>query len=93
MHPDDEYAMENEHDLGKSECWHILEASPDAKLIMGLSEGITRDEFLEKVYKKEFDGIFNIVSVKKGDTIHLRPGACARYFRGECFNMRTPGEF
>ena len=74
VHPDDEYAMKNEHDLGKSECWHILEASPDAKLIMGLREGITREEFLEKAYRKEFDDIFNIVSVKKGDTIHLKPG-------------------
>ena len=74
VHPDDEYAMRNENDLGKSECWHIIEASEDAKIIMGLNEGITREYFLEKVSRKEFDGIFNVMNVRKGDTIHLRPG-------------------
>ncbi|MGL6168236.1 MAG: type I phosphomannose isomerase catalytic subunit [Fusobacteriaceae bacterium] len=74
VHPDDEYALRVEGELGKSETWYVLEASPDATLILGTKEGITQENFLDKFEKKEFDHIFNIVSVKKGDFIDVKPG-------------------
>ena len=39
VHPSDEYALRVEGEFGKSESWYILEASEDAKLIMGLKTG------------------------------------------------------
>ncbi|MGL5057947.1 MAG: type I phosphomannose isomerase catalytic subunit [Fusobacteriaceae bacterium] len=74
VHPDDEYALRVEGEFGKSETWYVLEASPDATLILGTKEGITQENFLEKFEKKEFESIFNIVSVKKGDFIDVKPG-------------------
>lgn len=74
VHPDDEYALRVEGEFGKSETWYVLDATPDATLILGTKEGVTPENFLEKFEKKEFDSIFNIVSVKKGDFIDVKPG-------------------
>ncbi|MGL5100572.1 MAG: class I mannose-6-phosphate isomerase, partial [Fusobacteriaceae bacterium] len=56
------------------ETWYILDASPDATLIMGVKEGLTKEKFLEKFVKRDFDSLFNIVKVKKGDFIDVKPG-------------------
>lgn len=74
VHPDDQYALRVEGEFGKSETWYILDASQDATLIMGTKDGITRENFLEKFEKKEFQDIFNIIKVKKGDFIDVKPG-------------------
>lgn len=74
VHPSDEYALKVERGFGKSECWYIIDASEDANLIMGLKEGITKEKFIEKVSKKDFTDIFNIVKVEKGDFINVNPG-------------------
>lgn len=74
VHPSDEYALRVEKEFGKSETWYILDASPDATLIMGVKEGVTKENFLERFARKDFDSLFNIVKVKKGDFIDVKPG-------------------
>lgn len=74
VHPDDSYAIKNENDLGKTECWYIMDASGDAELILGLNEGITKEEFIEKTKKNDFSGLFNKIKVKKGDFLFITPG-------------------
>lgn len=74
VHPDDEVALKKHNELGKSESWFIMEASKDAKLIMGMKKGITKEEFLEKTAKNDFSGLFEEISVKKGDLIDINPG-------------------
>ncbi len=74
VHPSDEYALRVEGEFGKSESWYILEASEDAKLIMGLKNGITPEIFAGKTKNKDFENLFNVISVKKGDFINVTPG-------------------
>ncbi|MGL4392457.1 MAG: type I phosphomannose isomerase catalytic subunit [Fusobacteriaceae bacterium] len=74
VHPEDEYALRVEKELGKSETWYVLDASDDATLILGVKDNITKENFLPKFQKKEFDDIFNVVKVKKGDFINVKPG-------------------
>lgn len=74
VHPDDEVALKKHNELGKSESWFIMEASKDAKLIMGMKKGVTKEEFLEKTAKNDFLGLFEEISVKKGDLIDINPG-------------------
>ena len=74
VHPDDEVALKKHNELGKSESWFIMEASKDAKLIMGMKKGITKEEFLEKTAKNDFSELFEEISVKKGDLIDINPG-------------------
>lgn len=36
VHPDDDYANKNENGfLGKTECWYIMDATPDATIVIG----------------------------------------------------------
>lgn len=74
VHPSDDYALRVEKEFGKSEAWYIIDASHDAKLIMGLKEGMTKEEFTEKAKAGNFDDMFNVISVKKGDCIYVKPG-------------------
>lgn len=74
VHPSDEYALRVEREFGKSESWYIIEASEDAKLIMGIRDGITKEEFLRKARADDFTDLFNVISVKKGDCINVKPG-------------------
>ena len=74
VHPSDEYALRVEKEFGKSEVWYVMEASEDAKLILGLKKEITPEIYKEKVDRKDFKGLFNEVKVKKGDFIDVKPG-------------------
>ena len=74
VHPSDEYAMKHEGELGKSESWYIIEASDDAKLILGMKDGMTKEKFLEKAKNNDFDDMFKVKAVKKGDFIDINPG-------------------
>jgi len=47
VHPDDEIAIERHQCYGKTECWYILDASPDAKVYLGLNRHLTAQEFYD----------------------------------------------
>ena len=82
VHPNDEIAMKNHNELGKSESWYIMEASDDAVLIMGMKPGITKDDFLKKAENNDFKGLFEEKSVKKGDFIDIVPGTVHASLKG-----------
>lgn len=74
VHPNDKYALEFENEFGKSEAWYIIDASEDAKLIMGLVPNVNKEKLMESLENRDFKDIFNVISVKKGDFIHITPG-------------------
>lgn len=74
VHPDDDYAIRVEGEFGKFESWFIMDASEDAKLILGMADGVTKEEFEIKVKDRDFKNLFREVSVKKGDFIDVHPG-------------------
>ena len=82
VHPSDETALKKHNEFGKSESWYIMEASDDATLIMGMKPGITKEKFLEKVEKNDFDELFEEKSVKKGDFIDITPGTVHASLKG-----------
>jgi mannose-6-phosphate isomerase len=74
VHPDNEYALAHEGEFGKSECWYVLKASPDARLILGLAPGVTHEVFAKQSAAGQWKGLFREVSVAAGDFIHVVPG-------------------
>ncbi len=74
VHPEDSYALAHEGEWGKSECWYVLKASPDARLILGLAPGIDRETFRQKSEARSWDGLFQEVSVQEGDFVAIPPG-------------------
>lgn len=49
VHPDDEYALANEGEYGKTEVWYVLSADEGAALYYGFNRKITKDEFLARI--------------------------------------------
>lgn len=74
VHPDDNYAMRVEGEFGKFESWYILEASNDAKLILGMADGVNKKQFESQIKEGNFSNLFREISVKKGDFIDITPG-------------------
>ena len=83
VHPSDEYALAHENELGKCECWFILSASDDAKLILGMKDGVTKEDFLKKAKSNDFTGLFEERAVKKGDFINISPGTVHASLEGQ----------
>lgn len=74
VHPEDAYALKHEGEFGKSECWYVLHASPDAELILGMAEGVTAEVFAQRAQQGLWEGLFRKVPVATGDFIHVTPG-------------------
>ena len=74
VHPDDEYASIHEHSAGKTECWYVLEAAPDAKIIYGLQKDYPRSELEEAIRNNTIERCLRSVPVSKGDFIFIPAG-------------------
>jgi mannose-6-phosphate isomerase len=58
----------------KTEMWHITQAAPGAELYVGLKQGVTRQEFEQKIKDGTVADCFHRVPVKAGDTMFLPSG-------------------
>ncbi|HHU43482.1 MAG: class I mannose-6-phosphate isomerase [Bacillota bacterium] len=67
VHPDDEYALINERQFGKSEMWYICDAKDDASIYLGLNQDTNREELKTAIERGEIERYLNLVKVKKGD--------------------------
>ena len=74
VHPNDEYALANEGEYGKTEMWYVVDCDDDAKLIYGFNQDISRGEFLERINNNNLSPVCNYVPVKKGDVFFIDAG-------------------
>ena len=74
VHPDNEYAMEKEGDMGKTEMWYIIECEPDAYLYYGFEKAITPQEFADRIANDTLLDVVKKVPVKKGDVFFIPSG-------------------
>ena len=74
VHPDDEYAKIHENTYGKTECWYILDAEPNATLVCGLNKDYTKDELARAINENTLDNCLRYVPVTKGDFVFIPAG-------------------
>lgn len=74
VHPDDEYARENENDNGKTEMWYIIDAEEGASLIYGFKHKVTKEILKQAIEKSELDKHLQKVEVHKGDLYFVPAG-------------------
>lgn len=74
VHPDDTYALPNENEFGKTEMWYIMDAEPGAKLVYGLAEGCTIEEFADAVANGTVEEKLNYVEVHRGEVYFIPSG-------------------
>ena len=74
VHPDDEYARENENDNGKTEMWYIIDAEEGASLIYGFMHKVTKEKLERAIERGELDKHLQKVEVHKGDLYFVPAG-------------------
>lgn len=74
IHPDDEFALKNEGELGKNEMWYIVDCNEDSFVYWGVNKSITEEELRNKVADGTVTSVLNKVKVKKGDVIFVEAG-------------------
>ncbi len=74
VHPDDEYSLANEGELGKTEMWYIMACEPGAKLVYGLKEGCTIEDFAAAVADGKTEDMLNSVDVHPGEVYFIPSG-------------------
>lgn len=74
IHPDDEYALENENEFGKNEMWYVVDCEPGAYLYCGLSRDASKEEIRERIENNTITEILNKIEVSKGDCVMVKAG-------------------
>lgn len=67
VHPNDDYALKNEGELGKTEMWYVNETSDEASLIYKFIKNVTRDEIEKASQDGTIEKYLQKVSIKKDD--------------------------
>jgi mannose-6-phosphate isomerase len=84
VHPDDEYAgtHESETELGKNECWFVMDAPPGGEIVLGLKRGMTRERFARLVREDRIEEGIRRQPVSPGDFIFIRAGTVHALLEG-----------
>lgn len=82
VHPDDAYAKVNENgELGKTECWYIIDCDEGAELIFG-HHAQTKEELDRMIDAGEWDKLLRVVKIKKGDFFYVPSGTVHALCKG-----------
>lgn len=73
VHPDNAYGLEVEGELGKTECWYVLSADPDAEIIFG-HNAQSEEEFRDYINNGQWDELLKTVKVQAGDFFYVPSG-------------------
>lgn len=74
LHPNDQLAKERHDSFGKTEMWFIMQADPDAELIVGFNGNISREDYLNHLENKTLPTILNREKVQSGDAYFIEVG-------------------
>ena len=68
------YALEHEHQYGKTEMWYVMEAAPDAYLYYGLKKSVTKGELSKSITDGTIIDLLRAVPVHAGDLFFIPAG-------------------
>lgn len=74
VHPDDYYAYEHENgELGKTECWYIIDCKEDAEIVYG-HMARTRTELVTMINSGDWENLLRRIKIKPGDFYYVPSG-------------------
>lgn len=74
VHPDDEYAMRTQNEVGKTEMWYVVDCEPNASIIYGFKQDITKQQLAQAINDNTLLEKVNKIKVKKGDAYFIAAG-------------------
>lgn len=82
VHPNDAYASVHENgELGKTECWYIIDCDEDAELVFGHAAQ-TQEEVRKMIEAGEWSEFLNRVKIKPGDFFYVPSGTVHALCKG-----------
>lgn len=84
VHPDDATAKERHNAYGKTEMWYVVDADPEAQLIVGFNKETDKSEYLTRLHNNTLNEILNSEPVRKGDCFFIPAGTVHAICKG-CF--------
>jgi mannose-6-phosphate isomerase len=74
VHPNDGYALVHENgELGKTECWYIIDCKEDADMIFG-HNAKTKEELQQQIQEGKWNELLRRVKIKPGDFFYVPSG-------------------
>ncbi|HVI06173.1 MAG TPA: class I mannose-6-phosphate isomerase, partial [Sphingomicrobium sp.] len=74
VHPNDTEAQARGLERGKSECWLVLEAEPDAQIGLGLTRSISGEELRSSALDGGIEQLMDWRPVRSGDFLYVPAG-------------------
>lgn len=74
LHPNDALAKERHDSFGKTEMWYIMNADPEASLIVGFNKDVTKEEYVDSLKNDRLLDLLNYERVQEGDTFFINTG-------------------
>jgi len=74
VHPNDALAKVRHNSFGKTEMWYVMQADPNANLIVGFKQDSNAAEYVENLENKTLLNILDTVAVNTGDVFFLETG-------------------
>ncbi|WP_139955837.1 type I phosphomannose isomerase catalytic subunit [Flavicella sediminum] len=74
VHPNNELAKARHNSFGKNEMWYIMDAEPDAELIVGFNRNVSQKEYVESLENGSVLELLNSEKIKTGDTFYIPTG-------------------
>lgn len=74
VHPDDDYALEQENQYGKNEMWYVVDSKPGSGLYVGFNRDVSREEVRERVENNTITDVLNFFPTKPGDIFFIPAG-------------------
>jgi len=74
VHPNDELAKKRHNSFGKTEMWYVMQADPEAEIIVGFSQKSDPEAYLASLKDNTILSLLNKVKAKQGDVFFLETG-------------------
>jgi len=74
VHPDDRMARRYGQPRGKSECWYVLAAKPEAQVAVGLKSGVTIAQVEQEIHNGSLEASLNMLPIAARDMIYVDAG-------------------
>ena len=74
VHPDDEFALEQENEYGKNEMWYVVDCEEGAGIYCGFNRDVSKEEVRRRVEDNTILEILNWIPAKKGDVFFIKAG-------------------
>ena len=74
VHPDDALAKARHNSFGKTEMWYIMEADPNASIIIGFNRNVSKEEYQSHLQNKTLSQLLNYEKVSHGDMFFIPAG-------------------